>query len=69
MEHLPEKTFEGYVARYRGNHKIQSFTCQNQFLCMTFAQLTFGESLRDIEPCLRSQAEKLCHMGIPWVPM
>ena len=64
MEHLPEKTFERCVARYRGNHKIQSFTCQDQFLCMAFAQLTFRESLRDIEACLRSQTEKLYHMGI-----
>ena len=64
MEHLPEKTFERCVAQYRGNHKIQSFTCQDQFLCMAFAQLTFRESLRDIEACLRSQTEKLYHMGI-----
>jgi transposase len=64
MEHLPEKTFARCVARYGGNHKVQSFTCQDQFLCMAFAQLTFRESLRDIEACLRSQAEKLYHMGI-----
>ena len=64
MEHLPEKTLGRCVARYRGNHKIQSFTCQDQFLCMAFAQLTFRESLRDIEACLRSQTEKLYHMGI-----
>jgi len=64
MEHLPEKTFARCVARYRGNHKVLSFTCQDQFLCMAFAQLTFRESLRDIEACLRSQTEKLYHMGI-----
>jgi hypothetical protein len=64
MEHLPEKTLARCVARYRGNHKIQSFACQDQFLCMAFAQLTFRESLRDIEACLRSQSEKLYHMGI-----
>ena len=64
MEHLPEKTLTRCVARYRGNHNIQSFTCQDQFLCMAFAQLTFRESLRDIEACLRSQTEKLYHMGI-----
>ena len=64
MEHLPEKTLARCVERYRGNHKIQSFTCQDQFLCMAFAQLTFRESLRDIEACLRSQTEKLYHMGI-----
>jgi len=64
MEHLPEKTLARCVERYRGNHKVQSFTCQDQFLCMAFAQLTFRESLRDIEACLRSQTEKLYHMGI-----
>jgi hypothetical protein len=64
MEHLPEKTFARCVARYGGNHKVRSFTCQDQFLCMAFAQLTFRESLRDIEACLRSQSEKLYHMGI-----
>jgi len=64
MEHLPEKVLARCVDRYRGNHKIQSFTCQDQFLCMAFAQLTFRESLRDIEACLRSQTEKLYHMGI-----
>ena len=64
MEHLPEKTFARCVARYGGNRKVQSFTCQDQFLCMAFAQLTFRESLRDIEACLRSQSEKLYHMGI-----
>lgn len=64
MEHLPEKTFARCVARYRGNHKVLSFTCHDQFLCMAFAQLTFRESLRDIEACLRSQTEKLYHMGI-----
>jgi hypothetical protein len=64
MEHLPEKTFARCVARYRGNHKVLRFTCLDQFLCMAFAQLTFRESLRDIEACLRSQTEKLYHMGI-----
>jgi hypothetical protein len=64
MEHLPEKTLGRCVERYGGHHKVQSFTCQDQFLCMAFAQLTYRESLRDIEACLRSQAEKLYHMGI-----
>src|SRR5471032_1875309 len=64
MGHLPPMVFERCVARYGGNRKIQSFTCQDQFLCMAFAQLTFRESLRDIEACLRSQTEKLYHMGI-----
>ena len=62
--HLPPVVFERCVARYGGNHKIKSPTCMDQYLCMAFAQLTFRESLRDIEACLRSQAERLYHMGI-----
>lgn len=64
MGHLPPMVFERCVARYAGNHKVKSFTCMDQYLCMAFAQLTFRESLRDIEACLRTQAEKLYHMGI-----
>jgi len=64
MGHLPPMVFERCVAPYGGNHKVQSFTCMDQFLCIAFAQLTLRESLRDIEACLRSQAEKLHHMGI-----
>lgn len=64
MDHLPPMVFERCVARYAGNHKVKSFTCMDQYLCMAFAQLTFRESLRDIEACLRTQAEKLYHMGI-----
>lgn len=64
MSHLPPMVFERCVARYRGNHKVKSFTCMDQYLCMAFAQLTYRESLRDIEACLRSQAERLHHMGI-----
>jgi len=64
MGHLPPMVFERCVARYNGNRKVQSFTCMDQYLCMAFAQLTFRESLRDIEACLRSQTEKLYHMGI-----
>ncbi len=64
MGHLPPMVFERCVARYGGHHKVKSFSCMDQFLCMAFAQLTFRESLRDIEACLRSQAEKLYHMGI-----
>ena len=47
MSHLPPMVFERRVARYGGNHKVKSFTCMDQFLCMAFAQLTFLESLRD----------------------
>ena len=64
MEHLPMHTFRRCVQRYHGNHKIQSFSCLDQFRCMAFAQLTYRESLRDIEACLRAQKNKLYHMGI-----
>ena len=64
MDHLPPMEFERCVARYGGNHKVKSFTCMDQYLCMAFAQLTFRESLRDIEACLRSQSERLYHMRI-----
>ena len=64
MEHLPMHTFRRCVQRYRGNHKIKSFSCVDQYRCMAFAQLTYRESLRDIEVCLRAQHSKLYHMGI-----
>jgi hypothetical protein len=63
-EHLPLTTFRRCVAAYGGEHKIKSFTCLEQFLCLVFAQLTYRESLRDIEACLRAQGDKLYHMGI-----
>jgi IS4 transposase len=63
-EHLPLSTFRRCVALYAGEHKIKSFTCLEQFLCLAFAQLTYRESLRDIEACLRAQRDKLYHMGI-----
>lgn len=64
IDHLPMHTFRQCVKRYRGNHKVKEFTCLDQFLCMAFAQLTYRESLRDIEACLRAQSNKLYHMGI-----
>ncbi len=64
MDFLPPKKFRQCVNRYNGNHRIRSFTCYNQFLCMAFAQLAYRESLRDIECCLRAMREKLYHMGI-----
>ncbi len=64
MEHLPLHTFRRCVTRYEGNHKVKSFSCLDQFLCMGFAQLTYRESLRDIEACLRAQGAKCYHMGI-----
>jgi len=63
MAHLPLTTFRRCVARYDGEHKVKHFTCLDQYLCMAFAQLTYRESLRDIEACLRSQATKLYHLG------
>lgn len=63
-EHLPLPVFRQCVHRYNGHHKVKSFTCLDQFLCMMFAQLTYRESLRDIETCLRAHQSKLYHMGI-----
>ena len=63
-QHLPLTTFRRCVARYGGEHKVKTFSCLDQYLCMAFAQLTYRESLRDIEACLRAQAAKLYHMGI-----
>ena len=64
MDHLPMKEFRRCVDRYQGHHKVQSFSCLDQFLSMAFAQLTYRESLRDIEACLRAQQMKRYHMGI-----
>jgi len=61
---LPMHEFRECVNRYQGNYKIRKFSCLDQFLCMAFAQLTFRESLRDIESCLRSMQHKTYHMGI-----
>lgn len=63
MDFLPLPEFRRCVERYRGDYKVQSFSCWDQFLCLAFAQLTGRESLRDIEACLRSQQPKLYHMG------
>ena len=64
MEHLPLHVFHKCVARYHGDFKVREFSCLDQYLCMAFAQLTYRESLRDIEACLRAQENKLYHMGI-----
>ena len=64
VEHLPMHEFRQCVQRYQGHYKVKSFSCLDQFLCMAFAQLTYRESLRDIETCLRAQRNKLYHMGI-----
>ena len=64
MEFLPMYEFQKCVKRYQGNHRMRNFSCLDQFLCMAFAQLTYRESLRDIEACLRSMHHKLYHLGI-----
>lgn len=64
MDFLPLHEFRKCVKRYRGEYKVKRFSCLDQFLCMAFAQLTYRESLRDIEACLRSMQNKLYHMGI-----
>ncbi len=64
MNFMPLQTFRRCVGKYRGNFKVKTFSCLDQFLCMAFAQITYRESLRDIEVCLRSQNNKLYHMGI-----
>ena len=63
VEFLPHNVFQRCVARYNGDFNVQTFSCLDQFLCLVFAQLTYRESLRDIEACLRSQPAKLYHMG------
>lgn len=64
MNHLPLNAFRKCVRKYQGDHKIKNFSCLDQFLSMAFAQLTYRESLRDIETCLRAQGSKLYHMGM-----
>ena len=64
MEHLPFHIFRRCIKRYDGNRKVKKFKCLDQYYCMAFAQLTYRESLRDIEACLRSPQKKLYHMGI-----
>jgi Transposase DDE domain/Domain of unknown function (DUF4372) len=64
MEHLPSYEFQKCVARYYGDSYFRGFSCLDQYLAMAFAQLTYRESLRDIEACLRSVGPKLYHMGL-----
>ncbi|OGP57271.1 MAG: hypothetical protein A2V67_01085 [Deltaproteobacteria bacterium RBG_13_61_14] len=63
MDFLPAYEFQKCVKRYHGHYKVQSFSCWDQFLCLAFAQLTYRESLRDIEVCLRAAKTKLYHLG------
>jgi len=64
MDWIHPQTFARCVQRYGGHYKVQSFSCWDQFLCMAFAQLTFRESLRDVEGCLRARPELLYHLGL-----
>ena len=63
MDFLPRREFNACVERYGGNRRARGFSCRDQFLCLAFAQLTFRESLRDIETCLRALGSKLYHAG------
>jgi len=64
MNFIPKTYFDKLVLSFKGNYRVRTFSCWDQFLCLSFAQLTYRESLRDIEACLRSNSEKLYHMGI-----
>lgn len=64
MNFMPQRTFRQCVERYQGDFSVKSFSCLDQYRVMAFAQLTYRESLRDIEACLRSQSGKLYHMGM-----
>ena len=63
MDHVPAYEFQKCVARYRGDSHGRGFSCRDQYLAMAFAQLTYRESLRDVEACLRSMSTRLYHMG------
>src|SRR5271157_6229209 len=63
IEFLPHQEFQKCVARYAGDRYLKNLSCWDQYLAMAFAQLTYRESLRDIEACLRSVGAKLYHMG------
>ncbi len=64
LDFLPKTQFDRCVRRYHGNHRTKTFSCFDQYLCMTFAQITYRQSLRDIESCLRAMQPKLYHCGI-----
>lgn len=64
MSYIPKYSFDSLVNKYQGNYRVRTFTCWEQFLVMAFAQLTYRESLRDIETCLRAMQNKLYHSGI-----
>ena len=64
MSHVSQHKFQTCVARYDGDYKSSRFSCWDQYLCLAFAQLTYRESLRDIEACLRAVQSRLYHLGI-----
>ncbi len=64
IEFLPKHVFRKCVLRYKGDYRCRKFSCRDQFLCMAFAQITYRESLRDIESCLRASSSKLFGFGI-----
>ena len=64
MDFIPRYEFRKCVTRYQGNSRVRTYSCWDQYLSMTFAQLTYRESLRDIEACLRAMQDRLYHMGI-----
>ena len=64
MTHVSQHKFQTCVARYDGDYESSRFSCWDQYLCMAFAQLTYRESLRDIEACLRAVQSRLYHVGI-----
>jgi hypothetical protein len=64
MDVVPRRAFERCVRRYGGNRRVRAFSCSDQFLCLAFAQLTYRESLRDIETCLRALQPKRSHAGL-----
>jgi hypothetical protein len=68
MQFVPHGEFRKCVARYRGDYKVKTFSCYDQFLCMTFAQLTYRDSLRDLVACLGARSSVLYHMGIRAAP-
>jgi len=68
IDYVPKYSFDKCVEKYKGNYKSTRFSCWDQYLTMSFAQLTYRESLRDIEACLKAQPQKLYHMGIKGNP-
>jgi hypothetical protein len=64
LDFVPKYEFQKYVDKYKGNHRVKSFTCWEQFIVMTFAQLTGRESLRDVQACLEAVSTKLYHSGV-----